>query len=106
MLGHHADIDLYQFCVSLQIKLLLAVPSATPSTPTRRRPRTAPTTWMQKPKQKKRYRPGTVALREIRHFQKTWNLVIPAAPFIRLFGSMLGILLVAALQTLTRNMPM
>ncbi|KAF8413302.1 hypothetical protein HHK36_001280 [Tetracentron sinense] len=30
-----------------------------------------------------RYRPGTAALREIRHFQKTWKLVIPAAPFIR-----------------------
>ncbi|KAF8379674.1 hypothetical protein HHK36_029118 [Tetracentron sinense] len=30
-----------------------------------------------------RYRPGTVALREIRHFQKTWKLLIPAAPFIR-----------------------
>nr|XP_023925110.1 histone H3-like centromeric protein HTR12 isoform X1 [Quercus suber]POE95057.1 histone H3-like centromeric protein htr12 [Quercus suber] len=34
-------------------------------------------------RKKRRYRPGTVALREIRHFQKTWNLVIPAAPFIR-----------------------
>ncbi|XP_010261517.1 PREDICTED: histone H3-like centromeric protein HTR12 isoform X2 [Nelumbo nucifera] len=30
-----------------------------------------------------RYRPGTVALREIRHYQKTWTLLIPAAPFIR-----------------------
>ncbi|XP_057962944.1 histone H3-like centromeric protein CENH3 isoform X5 [Malania oleifera] len=30
-----------------------------------------------------RYRPGTVALQEIRRFQKTWNLLIPAAPFIR-----------------------
>ncbi|KAG5626962.1 hypothetical protein H5410_012180 [Solanum commersonii] len=38
---------------------------------------------VQKSKQEKRYKPGTVALREIRHFQKTWNLVIPAAPFIR-----------------------
>ncbi|XP_059312499.1 histone H3-like centromeric protein CENH3 isoform X2 [Lycium ferocissimum] len=55
-------------------------PAATPSTPARRSPRTS----VQKSKQKKRYRPGTVALREIRHFQKTWNLVIPAAPFIRL----------------------
>ncbi|KAB1219595.1 histone H3-like centromeric protein HTR12 [Morella rubra] len=33
---------------------------------------------------KRRYRPGTVALREIRHFQKTWKLLIPAAPFIRI----------------------
>ncbi|KAL1220720.1 histone H3-like centromeric protein CENH3 [Cardamine amara subsp. amara] len=30
-----------------------------------------------------RYRPGTVALREIRHFQKSTNLLIPAASFIR-----------------------
>uniref|UniRef100_A0A0V0H2H9 Putative ovule protein n=1 Tax=Solanum chacoense TaxID=4108 RepID=A0A0V0H2H9_SOLCH len=61
-----------------------AGPSATPSTPTRKSPRSAPATSVPKPKQKKRYRPGSVALREIRHFQKTWNLVIPAAPFIRL----------------------
>ncbi|KAK4738891.1 hypothetical protein R3W88_002588 [Solanum pinnatisectum] len=61
-----------------------AGPSATPSTPTRKSPRSAPATSVQKPKQKRRYRPGIVALREIRHFQKTWNLVIPAAPFIRL----------------------
>ncbi|XP_021907468.1 histone H3-like centromeric protein HTR12 [Carica papaya] len=31
-----------------------------------------------------RYRPGTVALREIRHYQKTWKPLIPAASFIRL----------------------
>ncbi|CAA7056254.1 unnamed protein product [Microthlaspi erraticum] len=30
-----------------------------------------------------RYRPGTVALREIRRFQKSTELLIPAAPFIR-----------------------
>ncbi|PON97443.1 histone H3/CENP-A [Trema orientale] len=34
-------------------------------------------------RKKRRYRPGTVALREIRHYQKTWKLLIPAAPFIR-----------------------
>nr|BAL42672.1 centromere specific histone H3 variant [Astragalus sinicus] len=34
-------------------------------------------------KKKRRYKPGTVALREIRHFQKSVNLLIPAAPFIR-----------------------
>ncbi|KAJ1686719.1 hypothetical protein LUZ63_018109 [Rhynchospora breviuscula] len=33
---------------------------------------------------KHRYRPGTVALREIRKFQKTTHLLIPAAPFARL----------------------
>ncbi|XP_022156549.1 histone H3-like centromeric protein HTR12 [Momordica charantia] len=32
---------------------------------------------------KRRFRPGTVALREIRQFQKTWNLLIPASSFIR-----------------------
>ncbi|KAF9614920.1 hypothetical protein IFM89_021350 [Coptis chinensis] len=34
-------------------------------------------------RKRRRYRPGTVALREIRHYQKTFKLVIPAAPFIR-----------------------
>ncbi|KAJ3703096.1 hypothetical protein LUZ61_006801 [Rhynchospora tenuis] len=33
---------------------------------------------------KHRYRPGTVALREIRKFQKTTHLLIPYAPFARL----------------------
>ncbi|RDX86410.1 histone H3-like centromeric protein HTR12, partial [Mucuna pruriens] len=32
---------------------------------------------------KRRSKPGTKALREIRHFQKSFNLLIPAAPFIR-----------------------
>jgi len=31
-----------------------------------------------------RYRPGTVALRDIRRYQKTTNLLIPRAPFLRL----------------------
>ncbi|KAK7275343.1 hypothetical protein RIF29_16456 [Crotalaria pallida] len=35
-------------------------------------------------RKKRRYRPGSVALREIRQFQKTFHLLIPAAPFIRL----------------------
>ncbi|KAJ4796077.1 histone H3 [Rhynchospora pubera] len=35
-------------------------------------------------RKKHRYRPGTVALREIRKFQKTTHLLIPAAPFSRL----------------------
>ncbi|KAL3613491.1 centromeric histone H3 [Castilleja foliolosa] len=34
-------------------------------------------------RKKRRNRPGTVALREIRKYQKSWNLLIPAAPFIR-----------------------
>ncbi|PIA49071.1 hypothetical protein AQUCO_01300131v1 [Aquilegia coerulea] len=31
-----------------------------------------------------RWRPGTVALREIRHYQKSSDLLIPFAPFVRL----------------------
>lgn len=59
--------------------------SASPSTPSRRSSRTATRSPGQtKGKKKFRYRPGTVALREIRHFQRTWKLLIPAAPFIRL----------------------
>ncbi|KAL0560289.1 hypothetical protein IC582_000689 [Cucumis melo] len=34
-------------------------------------------------KKKIRFRPGTVALREIRNLQKSWNLLIPASCFIR-----------------------
>ena len=33
---------------------------------------------------RRRYRPGTVALREIRHFQKTTDLLIRKLPFARL----------------------
>ncbi|CAH8336850.1 unnamed protein product [Eruca vesicaria subsp. sativa] len=40
-----------------------------------------------KKKKSFRYKPGTVALREIRHFQKTTKLLIPAATFIRLVRS-------------------
>ncbi|GER35627.1 histone H3 [Striga asiatica] len=34
-------------------------------------------------RKKRRNRPGTKALREIRKYQKSWNLLIPVAPFIR-----------------------
>ncbi|XP_003528799.1 histone H3-like centromeric protein HTR12 [Glycine soja] len=34
-------------------------------------------------RKKRRNRSGTVALREIRHFQRSCELLIPAAPFIR-----------------------
>ncbi|KAK1318915.1 histone H3-like centromeric protein HTR12 [Acorus calamus] len=33
---------------------------------------------------KRRFKPGTVALREIRKFQKSTELLIPSAPFVRL----------------------
>ena len=36
------------------------------------------------PRKKRRFRPGTKALREIRNFQKTTNLLIPRLPFSRL----------------------
>ncbi|XP_041005951.1 histone H3-like centromeric protein HTR12 isoform X2 [Juglans microcarpa x Juglans regia] len=46
-------------------------------------PNTAGTSGTQRQAKKRRYKPGTVALREIRHFQKTWTLLIPIAPFVR-----------------------
>ncbi|KAL7239052.1 hypothetical protein ACSBR2_005032 [Camellia fascicularis] len=59
--------------------------AGTSSTPRRRSVRTAPANSREEPRQRKRprRRPGTVALQEIRRFQKTWKLLIPAAPFIR-----------------------
>ncbi|XP_058078455.1 uncharacterized protein LOC131226763 isoform X1 [Magnolia sinica] len=36
-----------------------------------------------KPRKPHRFRPGTVALREIRKYQKSCELLIPTAPFIR-----------------------
>ncbi|KAI8020663.1 histone H3-like centromeric protein HTR12 [Camellia lanceoleosa] len=59
--------------------------AGTSSTPRRRSVRTAPSNSREEPRQRKRprRRPGTVALQEIRRFQKTWKLLIPAAPFIR-----------------------
>ncbi|EPS63031.1 hypothetical protein M569_11759, partial [Genlisea aurea] len=35
-------------------------------------------------KRRRRSKPGAVALREIRRYQKSWNLLIPIAPFVRL----------------------
>lgn len=39
-------------------------------------------------KRRRRYRPGTVALREIRRFQKGTALLIPKLPFQRLVAEM------------------
>ncbi|KAK9143954.1 hypothetical protein Syun_013354 [Stephania yunnanensis] len=44
----------------------------------------------QKARKPHRFRPGTVALREIRHFQRTFKLLIPAAPFIRVVKEITG----------------
>ena len=41
------------------------------------------------PIKKRRYRPGTLALREIRKYQKTTDLLIRKAPFIRLIKEIL-----------------
>ncbi|XP_075519508.1 histone H3-like centromeric protein CENH3 isoform X3 [Primulina tabacum] len=59
--------------------------TSTPQRSSRTRgPGSAPTTSRAGPAQKKRRnKPGTVALREIRKYQNSWNLLIPAAPFIR-----------------------
>ncbi|GAA0147408.1 hypothetical protein Leryth_024895 [Lithospermum erythrorhizon] len=62
-----------------------AITSATPTTSGRKsvKKSTGPGSSPEQRK-KNRARPGTKALREIRKFQKTIHLLIPAAPFIRL----------------------
>ncbi|XP_042046454.1 histone H3-like centromeric protein HTR12 isoform X2 [Salvia splendens] len=61
-----------------------ATPStSTPQSPGRRSPRSATPSRTGGAKKKRRNRPGTVALREIRKYQKSYKLLIPAAPFIR-----------------------
>ncbi|XP_019436122.1 PREDICTED: histone H3-like centromeric protein HTR12 isoform X2 [Lupinus angustifolius] len=40
---------------------------------------------------KRRYRAGALALRQIRHIQKTFHLLIPAAPFIRCITNLLSV---------------
>merc|ERR1711935_1010525 len=37
-----------------------------------------------KPRAKPRYKPGTVALRDIRKYQKSGKALVPFAPFVRL----------------------
>lgn len=59
---------------------------STPRTPTSSRTRPAngqQGSSTQRQRKTHRFRPGTVALREIRHYQKTWRPLIPAASFIR-----------------------
>ena len=55
-------------------------------------PPTAPTTPSEnipanRQRKPHRFRPGTVALREIRHYQKTVHFLIHPLPFARLVGS-------------------
>lgn len=47
-----------------------------------------------------RFRPGTVALREIRHFQKSFKLLIPATRFIRLVSTGISHLSIIGLEGL------
>ncbi|KAL5550072.1 hypothetical protein UlMin_000248 [Ulmus minor] len=64
-------------------------PTSSSATPTRqvgsqRSENDAPqTSQAATPSKKRRFRPGTVALREIRRLQKSVDLIIPAAPFMR-----------------------
>ena len=44
----------------------------------------------EKEKRKIRYKPGTVALREIKRYQKSTSLLLPRAPFQRLVRSVVG----------------
>ncbi|KAG8039338.1 hypothetical protein GUJ93_ZPchr0010g10506 [Zizania palustris] len=67
--------------------------SATPkSARTAAGPSTQARTPGQQTKQKKphRFRPGTVALREIRRYQKSIDLLIPFAPFVRVVREITG----------------
>ncbi|KAG8653470.1 histone H3-like centromeric protein HTR12 isoform X2 [Manihot esculenta] len=65
--------------------------SRSPGSRTRTTQGNAPSTSTPQTQRKRhRFRPGTVALKEIRRFQKTWNLLIPAASFIRVVKSITG----------------
>lgn len=44
--------------------------------------------------QKKRAKPGSRALKEIRNLQNTTNLLIPRAPFIRMVNTLVKIFLI------------
>nr|AYA72192.1 centromeric-specific histone H3 variant [Allium sativum]BAL45430.1 centromere specific histone H3 variant [Allium sativum] len=79
--------------VKRTIRRKLNVDEAGPSTPATRsaevkRKKSRPTPVTEERgtgvKKKHRFKAGTVALREIRKYQKTAELLIPAAPFIRL----------------------
>ena len=52
--------------------------------------KTAPATGGMKEKKKFRFRPGTVALREIKKYQKATTMLLPRAPFHRLVRSICG----------------
>ncbi|CAI9284403.1 unnamed protein product [Lactuca saligna] len=72
---------------SSKAKLKTGIASSSTSTPQpRKSPRKTPSSSEAGAGERKRphrHKPGTQALREIRRLQKTVNLLIPAAPFIR-----------------------
>ena len=55
--------------------------------PRKQRPRKSNTGGIKKPH---RYRPGTVALREIRRYQKSTDLLVAKLPFARYFREVVG----------------
>jgi len=61
-----------------------AARKSAPSTGGVKKPSVISTGGLPQQKRKHRYRPGTVALREIRRYQKSTELLIPKAPFMRL----------------------
>merc|ERR1719400_2813711 len=64
--------------------------------PTTSTPKTKPST--SAPKAKRRFRPGTVALKEIRMYQKTTNLLIPKLSFSKLIREICGSFLPGSTQ--------
>ena len=68
---------------------------ATPTTPTPLIQQTKPEMaagmkpWKLMKNVKRRYRPGTMALKEIRRYQKSTELLIPKMPFLRLIHEIL-----------------
>lgn len=50
-----------------------------------------PSTQQQRAPRRHRFKPGTVALREIRHYQKTFELLLRPLPFARLVSSLLSL---------------
>ncbi|KAH7307196.1 hypothetical protein KP509_22G049100 [Ceratopteris richardii] len=60
-----------------------SAPPTAPVTPTNEREPTDNTP-SRRPRKPHRFRPGTVALREIRHYQRTVNFLIHPLPFARL----------------------
>lgn len=57
------------------------------------------------PKKKHRFRPGTVALREIRHYQKSTDLLIAKLPFSRVVRSHIPTFILVHTPTMPHTHP-